>query len=332
MHEKLIDKVTRWSQDGSVEPIFDYIDKYLVFREKNSYYEFHPTIGPFAKYFDRLVAWLENVEEDEHQKQLFRFAPSIFFLGSKEFISLYRNALNENIIQWLIETEDIGLGMSDLETGLHKALSKTWFCGVTDSMHISDFHHVNNLEGKVWRPDWHSLSRLGDPNKIACTMVKEGLNKLVLLEDFVGSGSQLLGADGTGACKDGVIGFAAQIPCDIQVLVCPLVICPTGVENISRAVSRYKNVQFSPVLELAPELFLRESPMTNEPQLFQDIRELIKRNKDRINSKIPFGFSGTGSLTIMYTNCPDNTLPFLHASSKGNNWKPLFPRSSRVLI
>ncbi len=97
-----------------------------------------------------------------------------------------------------------------------------WFCPITDSMRINSFLKVNQLIGKshdtrlaippqVWRfkPRYLSTST---PTKYA---------RIVLLEDFVGSGTQM----------ESAVKHAAAISADIRVLACPLVTCPEGLQR-----------------------------------------------------------------------------------------------------
>ena len=55
-------------------------------------------------------------------------------------------------------------------------------------MRINAFYHLNNISGTSYRPDWLSLAKFGDRKAIADFLAAGGIERIVLLEDFVGSG------------------------------------------------------------------------------------------------------------------------------------------------
>ena len=107
----------------------------------------------------------------------------------------------------------------------------TWFCPITDSMDINEFYKANHITGKALRPSFATIEKIlaHDPNSniqfwVSYMNCPDGnptqpLNRIVLLEDIVGSGSQCLPAVRTAVekfCK--------------PVLFVPLILCPNGAE------------------------------------------------------------------------------------------------------
>jgi hypothetical protein len=258
--------------------------------------------------------------------------PYLFFVGSREFMALYRAALNGAITRWLVDQEGLKFSEPDFLKTLRTAIQATWFCGITDSMQIAAFHHVNNIEGSDSRPDWRSLATFADKRRISVFMRTNNLKRLVLLEDFVGTGKQMSTA----------VHFAASLPDSPSILVLPLIVAPLGLKVGQGFAGRYSQVSFATTLALRDEAFVCEVPQVDEQDLYPLIRDLIIRlyplvsgglpPDDNIKPYGPFGFNrGTprqGAMLVMYTNCPDNTLPVIHNSS--HSWSPLFPRSVRV--
>jgi hypothetical protein len=295
--------------------------------------EYHPTVGPPHKEFIlRLRDWLDRAVKQEDQQTLLRMVPQLFFVGSREFRSLYRSALNGPITRWLIDQLGLQFTASTFHDELLRALNRTWFCGITDSMQIAEFHHVNNIEGADVRPDWQTLSVFASSRKIKGFMDASGYDRLVLLEDFVGTGSQMLAP----------VNFAANLPGKPEILVLPLIVAPSGLKVCKTLALSHSNVSFATTLELRPEAFVCEVPVLNEGELFKAIRALVVRLYTVVSGGVPaspvvkpygpFGYNSTmprnGALLVMYTNCPDNTLPIIHYSS--HSWSPLFPRSARL--
>lgn len=287
--------------------------------------QYEPTKGAgHACFGDRLAAWLDNAPDDTDQQVLFRLVPHLLFIDQGGFDSLYQAAFNGHVARWLID--QLGLRLDDPRIGdkLHGAVKQTWFCPITDSMQIAKFYHLNNIEGVDLRPDWRTLRKFGDDaQKIVNYMRQESLLRMVLLEDFVGTGDQI----------ENAVRFAAGLPGPVPVLVCPIVVCPGGIKSGRQLATEYPNICFDPVMELLPKMFVTDTPSEGEPNLFTLVRNVAHRFSEVIpvdssQDYGPFGYRGTGGLVVMYSNCPNNTLPIVHHDSK--TWHALFPRSSRV--
>lgn len=274
----------------------------------------------YETFSERLVAWISQVDDDRDRQTLFRMLDNLFFVGRREFESLCRAAFHDSIVRWLIEREQLAIDAQDLDSKLSEAVARTWFCAVTDSMRINAFLKVNGLRGQSHRPDWRSLAMFAQPNAVQDFMKERNLERIVLLEDFVGSGSQL----------EQPVKFAASISTDIHILVMPLICCPKGLEKGIELQAEHQNVTFSTVLNLSQKLLVAAHEQTGEPEEFEAIRNLVDRVKPRFssaNAHQPFGYRATGALVVMYSNCPDNTLPIVH-DDRGE-WHALFPRIER---
>lgn len=292
---------------------------------------------PHQQYPYRLRDWLKNVTDEKIRKTLFELAPRIFFIGRKEYLSLYHTAFNGPIARWLIDHANIDVTRDNAQSSLQSSLSSTWFCAITDSMQIARFYHVNQLEGTDLRPDLRALSTIAEDPAAAKRnfveyMQKQNppLERIVLLEDFVATGSQM----------DNAVRFAStlQETSPFPVLLCPLVICRSGYDRAKSLVSEFSHLSFEPTLVLDDSVVLPQSASENEEEFLQRLRTVVNntyasvKGNNSSNLYGPFGFGadceGGGLMLVLYTNCPDNTLPLIHRQSE--QWCPLFPRSSRV--
>lgn len=279
----------------------------------------------------RLRDWLNSADDLDDQKVLFELIPRIFFIGHNEYLSLYRTAFNGPIARWLIDHLGIKITDKDAQTKVINAVSSTWFCSITDSMKISTFYHVNQIEGFDIRPDWTALSELSDPDEI-CRYIDQQIpriERIVLLEDFVATGSQM----------KRVVEFAAKLPRKIPILVCPLVVCLPG-ENLGKHLAlKYKNIEFTSALTLDRSVLLTNKPVLGEEDYITKLRNVVLKTYRKVSGSNPaklygeFGFGEVqqegGLLVVLHTNCPDNTLPLIYHKSDGP-WHPIFPRSSRI--
>ena len=340
-----IDKATTEEIDKLLEAAendypskYEQIESQIDFLTSKLYHEYEITkYPPYKSYRFRLRDWLNNVENEADRKTLFELAPRIFFLGQNEYLSLYHSSFNGPIARWLIDQENIDITHDDAQSFLQSAIPSTWFCAITDSMQIARFYHVNQLEGVDLRPDFRILTRFANKTRVVDYMNKNNppLKRIVLLEDFVATGSQM----------EKAVRFAStlQTSSPIPILLCPLVICKSGYKKAKNLVREFHNLSFEPSLILDDSVVLPISSTENEDEFFDRLRALVISSYDAVagdksksNKKSPYGPFGFGAhveqgglILVLYTNCPDNTLPLIHHGSD-TSWCPLFPRSSRV--
>lgn len=318
---------------GAEEPlgrVIEEVSNDVTHLVERLYSEYEPTRGPYPDFWQRLEKWFDNLEREDDQQLFFRLLPHTFFVGTREFDSLYRAAFNNQIAVWLIDQLGIALNAPNAAELLKLGIDETWFCPITDSMRINAFYHLNHIEGRDFRPDWRSLYRFGSVNKIMKYMSDKGIKRIVLLEDFVGNGGQI----------KKTVDWTSKLPGNVPLLVVPLLLCPSGLPFMKELQDRFAHVRVSPCILLPEGGFIEQIPHASEPQLFSGIRRICISVADQMreglnaeqleaaNKYLPFGWQKTGALIVLYTNCPNNTLPIIFHNSA--RWKPLFPRAARV--
>jgi hypothetical protein len=157
------------------------------------------------------------------------------------------------------------------------------------------------------------------------------LKRIVILEDFVGSGWQA--NDTTHFIKS----FSKSFP----VLVVPMIVCPAGAE-VWRNEESPPDLTFRPVIDLKPSDMIT-SATVRDGAFEGRVADLAEATYAAVEGNhaaaprpySPFGFPGhmgpgeeTGALVSLYSNTPANTLPIVHHNS--NTWNAIFPRSARV--
>lgn len=310
------------------------LNRRLLHLEERVYHTYEPSLPPKSQYRNRLEKWLNNpcISSDEDRKTLLRLAAEIFYVSSADFVALYREAFNGPIARFLIDSAQIDLEANDTSTKIQEALSATWFCPITDSLRINSFCHVNDVpSGHDYRPDWRSLAKFGDKDKVSNFIKEAGIKFIVLLEDFVGRGTQMIKP----------VKFATSISEDIKVLAIPLICCPAGVENGEALVKQFSNFSFSPIVSISTANLLAQQPVPDEHEFLDKLRQLVlatyanvsngKAVDDEAKPYGPFGWKPkepTGAMIVMYSNTPNNSLPIIHHQC--NSWDALFPRHERV--
>jgi hypothetical protein len=323
-----VEKAREWARDADDSTDYFAIREQIEYFAGMLFHEFKPCKAPGEKPFmDRLTDWLNSAELESDQKILFRLVPQLLFIGIQEFDCLYQAAFNGPVARWLVEQEELHLDGPRTPGRLHRAQQQTWFCAITDSMQIAEFYHLNHIEGIEVRPVWHTLYQfLSDDaeGKLDAHVRKKRFRRIVLLEDFVGTGTQM----------ERAVRFAASLPGKFPILLCPLVICPKGAEKARQLEKDIEHLTYSPVFELSESDFLSELPVAHESEFMNELRTAVGHLHKLLNNPKckypPLGFRKTGALVVLHTNCPNNTLPIIHhASSDGHPWSPLFRRSER---
>jgi hypothetical protein len=341
MPEKFVEAVRRWDDEGHLtnsNGTFNELHERIDFLRRTHFDEYIPTLGSeqSTDFETRLEEWIDGIADDADRRILAELVPEIIFFSRDDFTKLHQVALRGPIARWIINELDLKLDDPTLDARIQEEVhTRTWFCAVSDSMQISDFHHANHIGGINYRPDMRTLARFGDIAKLQDFMSNPGaphahrkaLSRIVLLEDFIGSGAQLNDAQPLieALCRAGT-----------SILLSPLIICPGGAGLARQYEANQANFHFDPVMELPQDAFLTSRTVTTAGSFKHNLKELLQKlwpvivgnNAAHPRPYGPFGFQDTGSLVVLYSNTPANTLPAIQHRS--NSWKPLFPRSARV--
>jgi hypothetical protein len=317
-----IELLNEWfSEEGN--PILA-IEGLLNFLGTNLFHDYEPTKLTSPEFSDRLWTWIGNVDNSAERLILFKLASKIMYLGREEFNSLYMSAFEIAIRNFLIDQRMLTFFQDDFDAQLENAVNSTWFCPVTDSFRINQFYHLNQISAShEFRPDWRSLKKFHNPESVHKYIREHNISYVVLLEDFVGTGSQ--------AGKP--IKWAAEEFPDVQFLFVPIVICPQGLKLIQGIADTHANLKCSPVLILSQDSFIPEISPAEESHEDSLIRALAQKSAPYVDERAPkkqnkFGYGGLGALFVMYSNTPNNSLPLIHYYDD-RTWKSLFLRHNR---
>ncbi|MCY4152031.1 MAG: hypothetical protein OXE94_07325 [Aestuariivita sp.] len=323
----------RWClEDDQGDDGIEDLKRDLEFLEMKLFHEYLVTAhGDHPNFGTRLAHWIGNLTNDADQKALYRVLSHLFFIGREEQEAAYRTAYSKHVMQWLMRVANIDPFQNDASQVLEQELTTTRFTEVTDSFGIRDFCITNQIQTETLRYKWEGNTENWDPAVFRKSVLDEDANgnvgrkNLVLLEDFVGSGSQMLNS----------LDLAISLGPEINVLLCPLFICPEGAAAARKKSKCINHFDYSPVLEFDRHFFISPTPLADEDSEFPRIRRLLRKIHPLIQGGRqeygPFGYRETGSFVVPYTNCPDNTVPAFHKCKK-NSWRPLFPRNSRLPV
>ena len=231
------------------------------FLEQVLYEEYEP-VGTSAQgeFAVRLAGWIGSAQDDADRRALYLLLGRLVFLGRYQMMAGYRTAYSRTIALWLMDVEALPFFGGDTESRLNDAVEKTAFTEITDSFGLGNFLKWNNIPGQGLRFTWEQHLSTWNPDAFMRDVMHSGLavprRNLVLLEDFVGSGSQMAKA----------VELACGLPDVHRVLLCPIVIGPEG-DKCARALARkHGKLSYSPVMPLPEEAFIAEDTVASEHQ------------------------------------------------------------------
>ena len=287
-----------------------------------SQYRPFPEQPPF---WDRLYQWLDHIpnagstrrqrnRRRADQQALFNFVPWLLFVAEEDLIAMYRAAYTGHICRWLLDMAGVSVTHPAINDELDKARQATWF-GSLAGMDINMFCRVNGVFGQSYRPEFRFLAEFCDMQSLALWLKRHKYERIVIVEDIVGTGDQL--CDAAGAIKE---------MHDFKVLFVPLFIAPEGDVFASQlfSESEFQHVSYDPLFVLPGDCVVRSNP---EPQECTEFTEFRKVNAAHNNGDLGFG-GDYGTLVLTFANCPDNVPPIIHEHSSSRPC-PLFRRASR---
>ena len=165
------------------------------------------------------------------------------------------------------------------------------------------------------------------PEIVAKKILRQSSGRIVFLDDFVGSGRQLIATWNRPMSIHGTdISFKdlARALSNVEFYYCPLICTEYGLKNTSK---ECPEIQVRPG-HLLPDTYnaLHPNSVVWPPQLSREGATLIERASKRAG--IPDdqwrGFNGLGLALAFYHSIPDATLPIFYWNQ--NNWRPLMER------
>jgi len=154
----------------------------------------------------------------------------------------------------------------------------------------------------------------------------EGLNALVFVDDFIGTGnsakdyfSELGQQHGNFLAKSGLRIFF--------IVICGFVDRKVEIEELLEKIKLPVNVHIcDPIDELA-KCFSEPSSTFPDSGELERARAIAYEHGAKIVNKNFLGYGDCQTAVVFETNCPNNNLPILWAASEDPPWRPLFERS-----
>lgn len=264
---------------------------------------------------ERIRAWIEQVESNVDRRLLFKVVENVRFYSELEIRASFTNAHRRIRDQLPVYTKT---RRSQRRTDIF--VSYVDGPGKSGSFFASLYASANGLaSGNVVEPMAlrKTLSKLDDEQKVG----------LVIVDDMIGTGNGLVKNLSARFDDFQRSGVGTDIPLSV------VVVCGTK-EGESRVRKHLQRTVENSDLEVCEHLddshsaFAATGGVWESQEEMSVAKSLIRDIGTRVLRRRPLGYGDQGLLLVFPRNCPNNSLPILHGSGKGDNkWIPLFPRA-----
>lgn len=279
---------------------------------------------------DQYSEWLSNFKDEEEKlNAMFLLSKFMYFdnetireLMVRIFEDLYKRPIVYEIRKQKGDTTDSGI----IEREFKDALSKTRFLSIGNpsesSAHLLYFFRQENyLKRDLFISPHELFSHNKNGEDIQANLKVAGIERVVLLDDFCGSGNQ------AKKFHEEFVTYLKDKAPHIHVAYYALFAIEDGLNIVNRLSFDQAKAVF--VLDESYKCFSRDSRffLEEDAQLKDPCRIMCEKYGRRISST-PLGYKDCQMLLGFHHNTPNNTLPIFW--QENNGWHPIFKRFVKI--
>ncbi|MBH0061441.1 ATP-binding protein [Pseudoalteromonas sp. NZS71] len=156
--------------------------------------------------------------------------------------------------------------------------------------------------------------------------VPEEISTILIVDDFIGSGTSLSENIKSFYQRNGSVLHDANTTILLGV-VCATTKGEDKVRKVLTDLDENSDLIVCETISNTHYAFNEHNTIWENNEEMLQAKELCMRLGSEIDKQRPLGYEEQGLLVVFSRNCPNNSLPVLHSSGRGNNqWKPLFER------
>lgn len=324
----------------------------LGFLEKHFFKEYD--LNQPHSFMDVFLRWIEQFSLNDgsilnsENRYAFILAYKLIFFSRDQIISLLKEVWDKIKRELLMDSakQDNGSPIDLMFKGelISEQLKASAFVPLSDSSHLQEFrHHCLPSECKVI-PSFDTLTLPFEMTSTKENLIKEIYNKygekknLFIIEDFSGSGTTI---------EKGVKSIIQNYKFE-NIYFCPCIISNKAkirleaLEGLADEKGKKFKVLYgidmgggysildedSGVWQVQERTALQNISRKYFKSHFRGNRYLyLDHYRENPRKPTPFGFRNCGLAIVLFTNCPNNSLPIIWSENGG--WHPLFKRHER---
>lgn len=279
---------------------------------------------------DQYTKWLSNFE-DGKEKIYAMFLLSKFMYFDNDtirelMIRIYEDLYKRPIIYAIREQNGGTKDPKIIESAFKEALSRTRFLSIGNpsesSAHLLYFFRQENCLSRELFISPHELfMHSKDGDDIIAELRIDGIERIVLLDDFCGSGNQAT------TFHDQFVKYLKEKAPHIQISYFALFAIKDGLRIVRDLLFDQAEAVF--VLDESYKCFSDKSRffIDEDADLKDPCREMCEKYGKQISSN-PLGYKNCQMLIGFHHNTPNNTLPIFWQEKYG--WNPIFKRFVKI--
>lgn len=263
---------------------------------------------------DKIRAWLEQVDSQVEQRLLFKLLENVRFINDLEIREKF-----SQVHIWIKDRLPNFYKSKRAQRRRDIIISHIDGAGKSGEHYASLYASANDI----------SRSNLVHPSKLEKNLNKVGGSEkfgLVIVDDMIGTGNNLTGK----LSEFSELFKKTKVGTKIPLLV--VVLCGTieGENKVRKFISENlenADLEICEILESKHIAFNNDVGFWETENEKDEAKTLLTQLGARIQKLKPLGYGHQGLLLTFSRNCPNNCLPILYGSGRGDRqWKPLFPR------
>ena len=279
---------------------------------------------------DQYTKWLSNFKEGyERLNAMFLLSKFMYFYNEtirELMIRIYEDLYKRPIVYGIREQNEGTREENIIETAFKEALSKTRFLSIGNpsesSAHLLYFFRQENYLSRELFISPHELfTHIKEGDDIHAELNTKGIDRIVLLDDFCGSGKQAT------TFHNQFVKYIKDKDPNIVISYYALFAIEDGLKKVQELSFNQAEAVF--VLDESYKCFSDVSRFFIDDDV--DLKEPCKEMSERYGKKIssnPLGYKDCQMLIGFHHNTPNNTLPIFWQEKNG--WNPIFKRFVKI--
>ncbi len=304
--------------------LFDSLDEKIKILHETAWHDKWQNQG------DQYNLWLDNFKEDEKIYAMFLLSKFMYFDNEtiRELMQrVYEDLYRRPIIHEIRKHEGLTKDEAIIERDFKKRLERTRFLSIGNPSESSAhllyyFRQENRLERDLFINAHQLYTHTQDGDVIIAKSLVKDIDKVVVLDDFCGSGSQATTFD-----KEFVVNLKKDKP-ELIIDYYSLFAIEKGLNKVSNL--HYNRVRSIFILDESYKCFSDNSRFftTNEEHIKRACRTICNKYGRHLEPRNPLGYKNCQMLLGFHHNTPNNTLPIFWSEKKA--WNPIFKRFIKI--
>ena len=279
---------------------------------------------------DQLTKWLSNFKDKEERlNAMFLLSKFMYFDNEtirELMVRVYKDLYKRPIVYTIRERNSGTLDSSIIESQFNDEQAKTRFLSLGNpsesSAHLLYFFRQENyLKRDLFISPHELFSHSENGDELSATLMVDGINRIVILDDFCGSGNQAT------KFHNSIVRFIKSAAPHIIISYYALFAMEEGLKKVQELSFDQAEAVF--VLDESYKCFSESSRffIGEDKHLRDDCKGMCEKYGGMLGP-YPFGYKDSQMLLGFHHNTPNNTLPIFWQEKNG--WHPMFKRFVKI--